>query len=241
VSTDGLEGGDNDASTNDVSIPNETSTTNDSGIPDGSALLDASEDSPAPAPIVFVHTTDSLPPDAGSGDLTFAKSVLVGHTILVAVTFGGAATASVTDDKGDTFHLDVGPIGEGQGTTGLLFSAIGVPGNERVIHVTVGAGALYYTELYAMEYSGITRFDVGAGSYSSAAGAASSGFITTTIRNEMLLGFAVDGAVTAGPAFTSRNTANADLVEDRIVDAVGLYAATAQMSGPGMVLVGAYR
>jgi hypothetical protein len=241
VSTDGLQSG-TDAAT-DASFTSDVAA-NDSGITDSASSSDVvvTKDAGPPAgPIAFVQTTDSDPPDAGSGDMTFGNPVTPGNTILVAIVFHGTATAGVTDDQNDAFHLDVGPIGAAEGDAVTLFSVIGAKGNERIIHVSITGGTAQYTELYAMEYSGIAAFDTGAGNTASSSGTINSGYVTTAVANELLIGFAIDETVTAASNCIARNTANDDLIEDRFADAPGVYSLTATMTGDGDMLIGAYR
>ncbi len=216
-----------DAAIADTSPPNEK---------DADAANDASD---AAGPITFVQKTDVDPgDDASVGDLTLAP-VAPGDTILVCVVFNGTATAQVTDDKGDAFTAVVGPFGATQGTASYIFAAIGVPGNEQSIHVQF-SGSKIYTELYALEYAGIKAFDVGTTAYGSG-GATDTPNVSTAVANELIFAFAVDDVVSAGSGFTARDTANSDLVEDKIAGAPGSYNATSTMTGSGVILLAAFR
>lgn len=244
VDMGGLQDGSSDAAAgSDVVAANDTSNPSDAPASDSiEPVVDSGNDAESSAgPIAFVQTTDFDPVDGGSGDMTFTTPVFPGDAIIVCAFLTGTPNAAVSDDKGDSFDTDVGPFTDANGDRVWIFSVIHAIGNEQKIHVEIGGGGAMYTELYAMEYSGIAAFDVGIGNYSATGGDVSSGFVTTAVANEMLLGFAVDGAVTKAPTFVARDTANDDLVEDRVAGAPGPYAATATMSGAGTVLVAAYR
>jgi hypothetical protein len=241
VSVDGLQNGavDSDATSNDVFVAQEAASI-DRNVVDAISNVDASSDASTSAgPFAFVQATDFDPPDGGSGDMTLAP-VVPGHSIIVCVTLNGTATPSVSDDKGDTFHLDVGPIGVSVGSPSYIFSAIGVPGNEQKIHVTI-SGAAADTELYALEYSGLKAFDVGTGAAYATGTSLTSGYVTTAVADELLVAFAEDGTVTPSTDFVAHDTANEDVVESRIAGAPGTYSATVTTSGGGIVLIGAYR
>ncbi len=61
-----------------------------------------------------------------------------------------------------------------------------------------------------------------------------SGFATTTFANDLIVGYGTEGVGVAGTNFTLRSGFESDVVEDRVVTAVGAYEATATMqSGAG--------
>jgi hypothetical protein len=81
----------------------------------------------------------------------------------------------------------------------------------------------------------VSPFDRGT-SASGNSSSASSGAVTTTTANELLFGAGTTGGVfsAAGTDFTSRiiTVPNGGIGEDRLVTAIGSYAATAILSAP---------
>jgi hypothetical protein len=98
-----------------------------------------------------------------------------------------------------------------------------------------------------MEYSGVdatSPFDGAAGAAGTGA-TASSGNITTTAANDLLVGAGITtGSFTAaGTSFTSRiiTAPDLDIAEDRNVTATGVYAATAAQGGAYVMQVVAFK
>ena len=99
-----------------------------------------------------------------------------------------------------------------------------------------------YPDIRIAEYSGIsptTPLDVTAAA-SGTGTAANSGAVTTTNANDLLVGASQVQNVTtaAGSGYTKRliTSPNGDILEDRIVTAVGSYSATATIASGGWIM-----
>ena len=58
-----------------------------------------------------------------------------------------------------------------------------------------------------------------------------SGPVTTTAANDLIFGFGVTGAASAGTGFTLRSSANSNVTEDEIAAMPGSYRATGMAFG----------
>ncbi len=177
--------------------------------------------------------------------VTYAAAQSAGDLNVVVVGWNNATTtvSSVTDTKGNTYALAVGPTVQpaGGGLSQAIYYAKNIAsatanGNS----VTVGfSGAAAFPDVRVLEYSGLSPtspLDVTASAIGNSA-TTSSGTATTTSANELLVAANTVWTTTVGPGagFTSRmiTTPDGDIAEDGIVTATGSYQATASLSGAG--------
>ena len=206
----------------------------------------------ASAAITYVQGSYSTPqsPQA-TVTVTFPQAQSAGDLNVIAVGWNDstATVASVTDTKGNTYTLAVGPTAiSGVASQSIYYAkniAAAAAGN--AVTVTFSAAAKY-PDIRIAEYSGldpVNPVDVTAAATGNSA-TGSSGAATTTNANDLLVGAnLVQTATTAaGSGFTSRliTQPDGDILEDRTVTAAGSYSATApSYSGQWIMQMAAFR
>jgi hypothetical protein len=99
-------------------------------------------------------------------------------------------------------------------------------------------GSARYPDIRILEYSGLDTTNPldGKAAASGSGTSASSGALTTTNANDLIIGANVvqTGTTGAGTGFTMRLITNpdSDIVEDRLVTVIGTYSATAPLTSP---------
>jgi glucose/arabinose dehydrogenase len=194
--------------------------------------------------IAFVQVNSAVPQSSpGSVNVTFTAAQVAGDLNVVVVGWNDATAhvQTVTDSRGNTYLPAVGPtVLPGSLSQTLYFAAnIGAAGaGSNVVTVTFDAPAAF-PDIRIAEYSGIATsspVDVVAGAVGTSA-SSSSGSVTTTNANDLLVGANIVTTSTSGPGtnFTSRIITNpdGDILMDRIVAATGSYNATAPLTSSG--------
>jgi hypothetical protein len=235
------------------------SVTHSTGVFSGTFSLDQVDVSvtyTAPGLINYVQGNFSTPAN-GTNPVTpaFTGAQTAGNLNVVIVGWNDntSTISSVTDTKGNTYHLAV-PVARNATAPGLS-QAIYYAAN--IVAATAGANTVTVTwntapnaaDVRIAEYSGCATsnpFDVGT-SGSGTGTTASAGPITTTAANEVLVGAGMtQGILTAGTGYTSRivttgSNAVGDILEDEIVTSINNYSATAtQASGPWVFQIAAF-
>ena len=166
------------------------------------------------------------------------------NLVIVGWNDPSALVSSVTDSKGNTYSLAVGPTVLSAANGGPLGQSIYYAKN--IAAATAGANvvtvkftaAASFPDIRVLEYSGLnpaTPLDVAVGASGNSA-TSSSGSVTTTNATDLLVGANTVATSTNGPGtgFTLRlNTPDGDIAEDRVVTATGSYSASAPLSSPG--------
>src|SRR5262249_51066215 len=142
---------------------------------------------------------------------------------------------------GNTYELAVGPTQQATSLTQSIYyakniAAAGAGSNS--VKVTYN-GPASFADIRIVEYSGIDPTNpvdvVKAATGNNAT--ASSGTVTTTNANDLIVGANMVATLTTGPGtgFTSRIITNpdGDIEEDRVVTATGSYGATSPMNSSG--------
>jgi hypothetical protein len=147
----------------------------------------------------------------------------------------------VTDTKGNTYTLAVGPTLQSGALSQSIYYAKNIaaaPAGANSVTVTFATAATY-PDIRIMEYSGIdpaNPLDVAVGASGSSA-TSSTAALTTTRTTDLLLGANIVTTATIGPgaSFNQRllTFPDADIVEDRLVAANGSYSANAPLSSSG--------
>jgi hypothetical protein len=150
---------------------------------------------------------------------------------------GTASISSVTDSRGDTFALAIGPTRRTTAISQSIYYAKNVLGGSNTVTVRFNRAATF-ADIRVLEYAGldpVAPFDSAAAA-SGFGGQADTGVLTTHAAGDLLVaGDTVwTGSPNAGTGYTTRMITNpdADIVEDRVAAAAGSYNATAPVVGP---------
>jgi hypothetical protein len=144
-----------------------------------------------------------------------------------------STVSSVTDSKGNTYTLAVGPTG-GTALTQSIYYAKNIAAGSNTVTVTFSQAAAY-ADVRVLEYSGAnTTNPLDATASAKGSGSlANSGSAATTSATELIFGAGTTGGIItgAGTGFTSRViTPYDDIAEDRTVTSTGSYNATAPVT-----------
>jgi hypothetical protein len=202
--------------------------------------------STSPATPAFVQQAAQLVGAVASTTQTFGAPSTTGNLIVVTVEYDSptATISSVTDSKGNTYNLAVGPTNWSPGgvTHTATYYASNITGGGAAITVTVNltGPATTAVELFQFEYSGVSAVSPldqasAASGLSGACGTPcnlNSGAKTTTQVNELIYGF---GASTIGgidgSSYTLRSAFDTQFVGDTLAAATGSYSFDASASG----------
>ncbi|MBS0421997.1 MAG: fibronectin type III domain-containing protein [Proteobacteria bacterium] len=170
--------------------------------------------------------------------MAFTSAQGAGDLIVVGMSWGSSASvSSITDTKGNTYTLAVGPTSFSGAASAVYYA-------KNIAAAAAGANTVTVTfntstgtpDLRVAEYSGIdttSPLDVTAVSTGTSA-TSSSGSATTTNANDLLIGSnaVLSGTAGAGTGFTQRqiSTQDGNILEDQIVSATGAYSATAPLT-----------
>jgi hypothetical protein len=197
--------------------------------------------------VKFVQVNYMTSTSASSLTTAYSSQQTAGNLNLVAVMWGDTtrAVSSVTDSKGNSYALAVGPT-KATGLTSAIYYAKNIAGGSNTVTVTFN-GTAAYPNVNVLEYSGLDTgnpLDVGAAATGSGT-TANSGSATTTSANELIVGAGnpTSGFTGAGSGFSSR-TINGfgGISEDRVVSSPGSYNATAALtSGTWVMQMAAFR
>jgi IPT/TIG domain-containing protein len=197
--------------------------------------------------ISFVQVKSAVANSGGSIAVTYPGAQTAGNLNVVAVMWGDSTStvSSVTDSKGNSYTLAVGPT-RITGVTQSIYYAKNIVGGSNTVTVTFNQTAAF-PNVNVLEYSGLSTtnpLDV----FSSASGSgttANSGAATTTSANELIFGAgSTSNAFTAAGSGFSNRIINSfgDISEDQIVSNTGSYNATATLtSGTWVMQMVAFR
>ncbi len=167
------------------------------------------------------------------------------NVVVAAWGDSSATLKSVTDSSGNVYAAAIGPtVLSGVASQSIYYAPNIASAAANANTVTVAFnGSATYPDIRILEYSdiaGTSPLDVVSGATGSA-GTASSGAVTTTNANDLLVGADVTLEYTlgAGAGFTSRmiTVPDGDIAEDRVVTSIGSYAATATVSPAGPTIM----
>jgi glucose/arabinose dehydrogenase/chitodextrinase len=194
-----------------------------------------------PQPISFVQTSAATPQtDQATVSRAYASAQTAGNTNIIAIGWNSSSgtISSITDSSGNVYQV-AAPIARGSGLSQAIYFAnniAGAPAGGNSVTVTFSS-AQPYVDLRISEYGGLSPtnpVDV-ASSSSGTSNSATSGTVTTRGPNELLFaaGTTIGSFSGATGGFATRIITNpdADIVQDRIVNATGSYAATASLAG----------
>ncbi len=194
-----------------------------------------------PVTPAFKQTNNAVPQTPVSTvNVTFTAAQSAGDLNVVAIGWYDTTSQvlSVTDNRGNNYQRVAGPTTQAQAGTQSIYYApniVAAPAGGTTITVTFNA-AVNYPDVRIAEYSGIDPLNpVDVSVSGTGIGAtSSSGSVTTTNPNDLLIGANYVTTSTTGPGtgFTSRVITNPDgsILEDRVVTTTGSYSATAPLN-----------
>ena len=199
------------------------------------------------ATISFIQSNFATPQTPQTTvSVTFTGAQTLGNLNVVVVGWNDstASVSSVTDTKGNTYVLAVGPTVQ----TGVATQAIYYAKNITAAAATANAVTVTFTPAAAFpdiriaEYSGldtVNTLDVSIGAQGNST-TGNSGPVTTTNANDLLVGANLVQSLTSGPGtgYTSRTitSPDGDILEDRVVTTIGSYNATAPLASAAWIM-----
>ena len=193
-------------------------------------------------PLAFKQVNSNDPDSASSVAVTYTAAQTAADLNIVVVSFNDSTShvGTVTDTKGNTYALAVGPTLSSGNATQSIYTAKNIAAaaaNANTVTVTFNA-TVAYPDVRIVEYSGVNTtapVDTTAGAAGNGTNM-DSGALTTTNANDLLFASSYVAHTTTGPGtgFTSRLITNdASIVEDEFVSTTGTYHATAPQDSSG--------
>jgi hypothetical protein len=191
--------------------------------------------------IRFVQAKSAVSASGSSVNIAYSVAQTTGNLNVVAVMWGDTTStvSSVTDSKGNTYALALGP-NRVTGLSSAIYYAKNIVGGSNTVTVTFNQ-TVSYPNVNVLEYSGLDTtnpLDVSAAATGSGT-TANSGSATTTSANELIVGAGNPMSVFtgAGSGFSSRIiNAYGGISEDKIVSSTGTYNATATLTSGTWVM-----
>jgi hypothetical protein len=188
------------------------------------------------APTVGFVRVASATPQTRTATVTVAYpgTQTAGNLNVIAIGWNDTTSTvlSVTDNRTNVYKLAIGPT-RGASYSQSLYYASPIKGGATTVTVTFST-AVPFPDVRALEYTGFNTLDQTAGATGTTY-PANSGTVTTTAASELIFGanYVLGSTTGAGTGFTSRiiTTPDSDIAEDRVVNAIGTYSATAPGSG----------
>jgi hypothetical protein len=178
---------------------------------------------------------------ANSISMTFGAASTSGNLIIVHIDWDGQTRniTTVTDNKGNSYAKINGTTNwNGPNYAAELWYAYNITGGAGAITVKakLSGAPTTFSQIYISEYSGIVSVANPLDQNSVATGnslAVSTGTKTITYNNELVYGVSIgaSGTLSKGAGFTSRSTANSNIVEDKNAATVGAYDASFTSAG----------
>ena len=222
---------------------------NNQGVPSLASMVQVpSGISPPPPPTInYVQGKSTTQTTGTSVAIGYPVAQTAGNLNLVAVMWGDTTStvSSVTDSKGNSYALAVGPT-KATGLTSAIYYAKNIVGGSNTVTVKFNQSA-GYPNVNVLEYSGLDTanpLDVSAAATGTGT-TANSGTATTTSAKELIVGAGnpTSGFTAAGNGFSSRLINGfGGISEDRVVTNTGSYSATAALtSGTWVMQMAAFR
>jgi chitodextrinase len=193
--------------------------------------------------ISYVQSNYATPQTSSTSvNVAFPAAQRAGDLNVVAVAwYSSTSVRAITDSKGNTYALAIGPTTSSSGGTQSIYYAKNIAaaaaGANTVIVTFSGASA--YPDVRAVEYSGAdptNPLDVAVAGTGNTA-TTNSGSTTTSSASDLLFAanYVDTGTTGAGTGFTSRviTQPDGDIVEDRLATTPGSYSATAPINPAG--------
>ncbi|MGH9140100.1 MAG: beta strand repeat-containing protein [Vicinamibacterales bacterium] len=195
-------------------------------------------------PIAFVQQAYRTPTSAATVTVPFSTAQAAGNLNVVVVGWNDTTRTAqtVTDTAGNVYVRAVGPTAFSGALTQSIYYAKNIRAASANTVTVRFSGTATFPDIRIAEYRGLdplNPLDVAVGSSGSST-TSSSGSVTTTNANDLLVGanIVMQGTNAAGSGYTSRviTSPDSDILEDRVVNTVGSYSATAPTTGGGWVM-----
>jgi hypothetical protein len=191
--------------------------------------------------ISFVQVKSTVATSSSAVTITMPAAQTAGNLNVVAVMWGDTTStvSSVTDSKGNVYALALGPT-KATGLTSAIYYAKNIAAGSNTVTVTFNQPASF-PNVNVMEYSGLSTtspLDVASGATGSGT-SASSGSVTTTSANELIIGAGnpTSTFTAAGTGFSNRIINSfGGISEDKVVSSTGSYNATATLTSGTWVM-----
>jgi hypothetical protein len=185
--------------------------------------------------VKFVQVNSKASTSGSALTTAYSSQQAAGNLNVVAVMWGDTtrAVSSVTDSRGNSYALAVGPT-KVSGLSSAIYYAKNIASGSNAVTVTFN-GTAAYPNVNVLEYSGLDTanpLDVGAAASGSGT-TANSGSATTSSANELIVGAGNPTSVFtgAGSGFSNRVINGfGGISEDRVVSSSGSYNATAALT-----------
>jgi hypothetical protein len=194
---------------------------------------------PLPSGITFMQQANAIPQQPAATVLvSYASSQFAGDLNVVVVGWNDttASIQSVTDSRGNSYQLAVGPT-KGNGLSQAIYYATNIVGGSNTVTVQFDQPASY-PDIQVLEYYGVESVnpvDVVAGA-SGNGGQSSTGAVTTTTANDLLFAANTVSTTTTQASFpfiARVITPDGDIAQDAVVNAAGIYTPAATLSPAG--------
>jgi hypothetical protein len=198
----------------------------------GTAVLTLTINPASASNPTFVQDNYSDPSNrVSSASATYSAAQSAGdlNVVIIGWSSTSVTVSSVTDTKGNVYHLAAGPtVMSGFGTQSIYYAS-------NIAAATAGANAVMvrfastvsFPDLRIVEYRGASAVDGSAASTGSS-NAPSSGSVATRNATDLLVAGNYVADMTTGPGsgFTSRviTSPDGDIIEDRVVTTTGSYS-----------------
>jgi chitodextrinase len=205
----------------------------------------ASATTSAAASISYVQGNYGVDDPATTIPITFSGTQAAGdlNVVIVAWADDTVHLSSVTDTKGNSYSLAVGPTASSGSTQSIYYAKniVAAAAGSNTVTVTFD-GPAPSLDVRIAEYSGVdtvSPLDKTSGSVGTSL-TASTGPVTTVTANEVLVAGVYTWSAVSGPGsgYTQRIfTPWNDSLEDRIVTATGSYSATASLTSSNLWII----
>jgi len=209
---------------------------------------------PAAPATAFVQSNSAVPQTSQTTvAVVYTLAQTVGNLNVVVVGWSDttATVSSVVDSQRNAYARAAAPVVQAGTATQAIYYAKNISAaaaGANTVTVTFSVAAAF-PDIRIAEYSGldtVNPLDISVGAQGSTA-TSSSGAVTTTYANDLLVGANLVQTMTTGPGsgYTNRVITSPDgnILEDRVVTAIGSYTATAPVSpsGPWVMQMVAFR
>jgi hypothetical protein len=213
---------------------------NSAGVPSTAQVIFVNTGGPPPPPSPFVQANKGTPPNSQTSvQVAYNSAQTVGNlnVVFIAWNNNSGSVSSVTDTLGNTYTKAIGPTVSSVSPTrsqAVYYCSNIKSGSGNTVKVTMSA-AEPWIDVRILEYKGPWSYDTSVGAIGSNSATASSGTVTSTANNDLLVSgtYSDAGTTGAGPGFAQRIiTVNGASAEDEVSGTAGSYSDSTSLGGP---------